>query len=126
MTEFLVSWKINLDADSPQEAAQKALDIQRDPTSIATVFKVVDLPTKTTTHVDLTPEDGQPWISFVNKVMEENGGFNGEHPDYDLTDWRLEVQSGDTRLSYWEWAARHVDLDNGLEKVLMESTNDAA
>lgn len=38
--EYLVEWVINVEANSPREAARKALDIQRDPTSTATVFSV--------------------------------------------------------------------------------------
>lgn len=40
MPEFRVAWEIDIDADSPEEAARKALEIQRDPNSIATVFAV--------------------------------------------------------------------------------------
>ena len=36
-----VQWEIDIDADSPREAAEKALAIQRNPESIATVFTVV-------------------------------------------------------------------------------------
>jgi len=38
--EFRVRWEIELDADSPRDAARKALEIQRDPSSTATVFHV--------------------------------------------------------------------------------------
>jgi len=37
---YLVKWEIDIDADSPHEAAEKALAIQRNPESIATVFEV--------------------------------------------------------------------------------------
>lgn len=40
MTTYVVVWGIEIDADSPQEAARIALDIQRDPESLATVFDV--------------------------------------------------------------------------------------
>lgn len=40
MTTYLITWYIELDADSAEEAAQKALEIQRDPDSTATVFDV--------------------------------------------------------------------------------------
>lgn len=43
MGEYLVGWEIQLDAESPQDAAWKALSIQRDPASIATVFGVTPL-----------------------------------------------------------------------------------
>ena len=40
MTSYLVSWKIDIEADSPRQAAQTALEIQRDPESIAVFFDV--------------------------------------------------------------------------------------
>lgn len=40
MPEFRVWWQIDLEADSPEDAAEKALVIQRNPESIATVFTV--------------------------------------------------------------------------------------
>ena len=42
MTEYEVTWKIQLSASSPAEAARLALAIQRDPTSGATFFDVTD------------------------------------------------------------------------------------
>jgi len=42
MSEFTVTWIIDIEADSALEAAQKAQEIQRDPDSIATVFSVMD------------------------------------------------------------------------------------
>jgi hypothetical protein len=37
---YRVRWEIDLDANSTEEAAKKALAIQRDPESIGTVFDV--------------------------------------------------------------------------------------
>jgi hypothetical protein len=42
MTEYRVVWLIDIDADSPREAAQEALAIQRNPESIATCFVVIE------------------------------------------------------------------------------------
>lgn len=42
MNEYLVTWGIELDADSPEDAALQALAIHRDPKSIATVFNVAE------------------------------------------------------------------------------------
>lgn len=42
MKSYLVTWEIDIDADTPEDAARKALAIQRDPASIATVFDVYD------------------------------------------------------------------------------------
>lgn len=40
--EYRVVWTINLDADSPEDAARKALEIHRDLDSLATHFEVRD------------------------------------------------------------------------------------
>ena len=40
--EYRVTWTIDLDADSPEDAARLALAIHRNPQSLATVFDVVD------------------------------------------------------------------------------------
>lgn len=42
MKTYLVTWKIDMEADSPEEAAVKALIVQRDndPANTATVFDV--------------------------------------------------------------------------------------
>lgn len=42
MPTYTVTWSIDIDADSPLEAAHQALTIHRDPESTATVFTVHD------------------------------------------------------------------------------------
>lgn len=42
MPEYLVTWKIDIDADTPEEAAMRALIVQRDPESVAAYFIVKD------------------------------------------------------------------------------------
>ena len=54
-TMMRVRWEIDIDADSPVEAARAALAIQRRPESIATVFVVID-PNGHETTVDLQEE----------------------------------------------------------------------
>ena len=39
---YHVTWEIDIGAASPKEAAEKALAIQHDPDSLATVFDVAD------------------------------------------------------------------------------------
>jgi hypothetical protein len=56
MPEYRVSWEIDIDASSPEEAARQALAIHRDRFSIATVFAVTD-DRGDITHVDLTEID---------------------------------------------------------------------
>jgi len=40
MKEYKVIWEIDLWAENPEDAAKKALAVQRDPDSLATVFTV--------------------------------------------------------------------------------------
>lgn len=42
MTEYHVKWEIDLDAETPAEAARKALGYVSDPLSVAHVFEVVE------------------------------------------------------------------------------------
>lgn len=37
---YLVEWSIDIDADSPEDAARQALGIQQDPHTTATVFHI--------------------------------------------------------------------------------------
>lgn len=60
MAMFKVTWEMDLDAENAREAAQLALAVHRDPSSIATCFEVED-DTGNIEHIDLTegvPEDG--------------------------------------------------------------------
>jgi hypothetical protein len=43
MTTYYVVWDIEIDADSPEEAARIAREIQLDPDSTATVFYVSEV-----------------------------------------------------------------------------------
>ena len=49
MKRYVVTWEIDIDAESAEDAARQALAIQRDPNSLATIFDCV--------HVEET-EDG--------------------------------------------------------------------
>jgi hypothetical protein len=51
--EYLVTWSINVEADSAEEAAVQCLVIQRDAESTATVFTVQELPDGLPVPVDL-------------------------------------------------------------------------
>lgn len=56
MQPYHVTWEIDVEADTPMDAAGKALKIQRDPDSIATVFMVEHAGhAETVTWVDLAP-----------------------------------------------------------------------
>ena len=53
MALYDVTWEIEVDAESHEEAAQKALSIQRDPTSEATHFTVFHSEMGGAEHVEL-------------------------------------------------------------------------
>ena len=56
MQEYKVEWRIDINAESPEEAAFKALMINRDSDSIAVVYEVTDK-FGVTTVVDLDNPD---------------------------------------------------------------------
>lgn len=62
MPDYLVTWQIDIEADSPEEAAARALIVQRDAESTATVFDVEEktwlggLIRKPAVRVDLSAE----------------------------------------------------------------------
>lgn len=58
MKSYLVTWRIDIEADSPEEAAARALIIQRDndPANTATMFEVREHDTGRTLEIDLAKE----------------------------------------------------------------------
>jgi hypothetical protein len=70
MPEYHVTWEIELIADAPREAAVKALAIQRDPDSIATVFDVKD-EAGTTERIDLE-DAGDETCAACGRAFEED------------------------------------------------------
>jgi hypothetical protein len=120
MPEYHVTWEIELNADSPRDAAAKALAIQRDdPDSIATVFDVTDK-TGITEQIDLAEiveeesktackrdiDDVQTinltqsdWTEIYYAVelkrlsVAEDNRQNGRHADgVDLAAWRRQME----------------------------------
>lgn len=58
MKTYLVTWEIDIEAASPREAAEKALEIQRNPESAATVFTVMVRDEDTDSYqIDLSDEE---------------------------------------------------------------------
>ena len=60
MAMYLVTWSIDIDADSPEEAAAKALIVQRDnnPANTAVVFHVKKHGALYGKEVDLSDKEG--------------------------------------------------------------------
>jgi hypothetical protein len=110
MPEYHVTWEIDLDADSPREAAERALAIHRNPESIATFFEVTD-EAGTTERIDvedskdtnvgsetitLTESD---WTEIYYAVelkrlgVTEDNRQNGSVADgVDLVAWRRQME----------------------------------
>ena len=69
MADYYVTWSIEItDVDTPEQAARQALEIQRDPESIATVFEVWD-----ESHPDFdwqTTNNGMPPTALVDLTEE--------------------------------------------------------
>lgn len=75
MPEYLVEWTIELEADSPEEAARLALAIQRDPNSTATVFYVREIKAhKAKRRVDVSALDDYADLVRNNVPCEDRGG----------------------------------------------------
>jgi predicted Zn-ribbon and HTH transcriptional regulator len=53
MAEYLVEWRIDINADNPVDAAKQARLIHQEPGSTATVFQVTDTKTNEKVDVDL-------------------------------------------------------------------------
>jgi hypothetical protein len=72
MAEYLVTWMIDVESDTAEDAAREALRIQRKPDSIATVFTVTDKTTGAATDVDLTELDDD--LRIIRK-FNDDGDF---------------------------------------------------
>lgn len=55
--QFLVMWEIDIFAETPREAAEKARTIQLDANSTATVFEVIESDSAHMHHIDLLEEE---------------------------------------------------------------------
>lgn len=79
MTTFKVRWEIDIEAETPREAAHTALQIQRNPDSIATVFEVLEplpLYNEHGTMVDLSePGDIPGYFRDEIASLDEAKGF---------------------------------------------------
>lgn len=88
MHSYKVAWYIDVEADSAVEAANKALAIQRDRESLATVFSVSDQ------HQNKLVIDTKEWDP--EDIWEV-------HPAYTLEEWVTEVANDFTRSGYQDW-----------------------
>lgn len=118
---YSVNWKIDIEAESPVEAARQALEIHRDINSTATVFDVydehgnytcVDLLEIEESRMSQTAGDRQDLIEThkAKVVITANTSHWEDDPEFLAEDWRYEVANGDTRLGYREWVENQRDI----------------
>ena len=71
MPEYLVTWKVDIEADSPQEAARMAVAMHRNPESIANYFTVKNKATDKEQNIDVDLlEDHE---GYINTPCEKCG-----------------------------------------------------
>lgn len=119
MPTYPVVWRIDIDAESPEEAARQARSIQQDPDNIATFFEVqTDDDTITTIDAavaellanppivyDLLPASDPNGITDRYTVFYQHGTF-ADHPgDY------LGCSIGGRAFSQWGELDSHDTLD---------------
>jgi hypothetical protein len=114
MTAYRVNWRIDIEAESPVEAARQALEIHRDLNSTATVFDVydeegnytcVDLLEIEENRMGQTAGGRQDLIETHKQGKAATAKISHweDDPEFPSEDWKHEVASGDTRLGYHEW-----------------------
>jgi len=76
MVNYKIKWEIDIEADSPEEAVGKALEIQRDVESLANIFEVTDSEGNVKEIDVLAYDNGVDNIRYVNKVIKNHGEFS--------------------------------------------------
>ena len=88
MNAYRVSWFIDVEAQTPMDAAREALAMQRDPESIATVFTVQDL--SGAVCVDAAEGIELP-SSFCGRSLDDTSAMALIQDLLDGTDWGTET-----------------------------------
>jgi hypothetical protein len=128
MTMYSVNWKIEIEAESPVEAARQALEIHRDPNSTATVFDIYDGQGNytcldllgTEEHPTCRVGGDRPDLIENRKPATAKISHWEDDPEFPCEDWQYEVTLGNTRLGYHEWVKHERDANK--EKTLRPDT----
>lgn len=135
MPDFRVTWEIDVfDAPTPEAAARKALKTQRNPESIATVFRVSEHGSPEGVEIDLTELD-EPWCNHdtvaVHNGVCECGEIVSPQPTVGDGDevfaaqrrWAAQlIEIGyEGGLGYWARAmgTSSGSLDNGIDRIIL-------
>ncbi|OIO40153.1 hypothetical protein AUJ10_03800 [Candidatus Pacearchaeota archaeon CG1_02_31_27] len=85
--QYLVKWVIDIEANSPEEAAKLALEIQRDENSEALAFTVKEQATGEETDVNLLDTILTKFskIDYIKKVISKWGSFTTAEVEADYS-----------------------------------------
>lgn len=100
MNKYRVSWVIELEAESAEAAARQALVIQRDPSSIATVFDVAR-------EYD-SGRVAEPQSIDLTELAEASGAQPRKARDYVIVTNGKPAQRFSTRAAAMAYAKRHL------------------
>ena len=79
--QYLISWFVDVDDDSPYEAARQALGMQRDPESTATIFTVRDKQSGESVCIDADSGEEYPSDDFTRDALD------AIHAELDGKEW---------------------------------------
>ena len=74
---FRITWEIDIESKDPVESARKALEIQRDPSSLATVFDYADEAGRAG-RIDLAL-DGEELKELIRAYRKERRSCHDDH-----------------------------------------------
>ncbi len=124
MPEYRVRWEIEVDAETPREAVENALEIHRDLSSIATVFEVAPRSGGPFQRIDLLEESA---VADREADSSAPAGLEpadaGQDQDDSCRRWALYDFNAEEMLSptYGSYQEAVEDLDPCLTSVVVVS-----
>lgn len=105
MSEFKVTWTIQIEAENSEQAAQEALKIQRDPKSLATCFEVTD-DSGRETSLDLLRGTNSPFQAKL--IMDGEEWSEKRHSYEEIPEIKCPL-CGFCSTTGWEVVVEHLD-----------------
>lgn len=115
MPDFRVAWEIDVfDAPTPEAAARKALKTQRNPESIATVFRVSEHGSPEGVEIDLTELD-----EVAQATAGESDEIFAAQRRWAAQLIEMGYEAGPNGIGYWARSMGHEELpdDGGIDKI---------
>lgn len=115
MPDFRVTWEIDVfDAPTPEAAARKALKTQRNPESIATVFRVSEHGSPEGVEIDLTELD-----EVAQATAGESDEIFAAQRRWAAQLIEMGYEAGPNGIGYWARSMGHEELpdDGGIDKI---------